>query len=207
VLKSIVWAITRNVHRGTLAAGWAGRVVAVLVVLWPFVQQSLIGARPAGLDYVLAVIVAMFLWSGATAAIASARVRSRLPSLSARQLARRTLAVPSDLPLSEAVRRAQEAQAGGIVTVTGAGSPVGVVNEAALLATPEDRRPWIATSAVARQLETGLSLPASLTGEDLIMAITRTPAAEYLLVEDDGSIYGVLAAADVDAAFRNAARA
>jgi hypothetical protein len=110
--------------------------------------------------------------------------------------------VPADLPLSEAVRRAQEAHAGSIVTVTGSGSPVGVVNEAALLATPDDRRPWMAVSAVSRTLEEGLTLPATITGEDLILALTRQPAAEYLLLEDDGSIYGVLSTADVDRAFR-----
>ena len=37
------------------------------------------------------------------------RLRRRLPRLVARDLARRTLAVPEDLPLAEAVRRAQEA--------------------------------------------------------------------------------------------------
>ena len=73
---------------------------------------------PDIVDYILAFIIAMFLWTGATAAINSARVRRRLPVLVARQLARRTLAVPGDLPLSEAVRRAQDAEAGGIVTVT-----------------------------------------------------------------------------------------
>lgn len=209
VLKSAIWAVTRDVHRGSILAGWVGRAVAVIVVLWPpFLERIFFpNSRPSVVNYFVVVIIAMFLWSGATAAITSARIRSRLPTLSARDLARRTLAVPSDLPLAEAVRRAQQAEAGGIVTVTGAGHPVGVVNEAALLATPEDRRPWIATSAVARQLESGLSLPASLNGEELIRAITETPAAEYLLVEDDGTIYGVLAASDVDEAFRNAARA
>lgn len=204
VLKSIVWGVTKNPHRGTYVAGWAGRVVAVLALLWPFFQRSLIGSEPQPLDYLVYVLIAMFLWGGATAAMTSARIRTRLPNLVARQLARRTLAVPGDLPLSEAVRRAQEAHAGSIVTTTSAGAPVGVVNEAALVATPEDRRPWMATSAVARHLDAGLALPADISGEDLIMAITRTPAAEYLLVESDGSICGVLATADVDAAFRRA---
>ena len=45
-------------------------------------------------------------------------------------------------------------------------------------------------------------LPVAIAGEDLVSAITRTPAHEYLLVEDDGSIYGVLTTADVDKAFR-----
>jgi CBS domain-containing protein len=134
--------------------------------------------------------------------MSSARLRERLPRLVARDLARRTLAVPDDLPLAEAVRRAQDAQAGSIVTVTGSGRPVGVVSEAALLATPEDRRPWVAVSTVARGIDDGLRLPATITGEDLVLAISRTPAAEYVLLEDDGTIYGVLSTADVDKAFR-----
>jgi Zn-dependent protease len=202
VLKSIVWGVTGSPHRGTIVAGWGGRVTAVAVIGWPLVQEQVLGTRPELLDFLLAFIVATFLWSGSTAAMASARLRSKLPRLVARDLARRTLAVPDDLPLAEAVRRAQEAHAGSIVTVTGSGRPVGVVSEAALLATPEDRRPWVAVSTVARSLDEGLSLPATITGEELVLAISRTPAAEYLLVEEDGTIYGVLSTADVDKAFR-----
>ncbi|MDP3894152.1 site-2 protease family protein [Nocardioides sp.] len=202
VLKSAVWRVTGNPHRGTIAAGWGGRITAVAVLLWPVTQEAVFGSPPDILDFVLSLVIAMFLWTGATSAMASARIRSRLPDLHARDLARRTLTVPDDLPLSEAVRRAQDAEAGSIVTITSNGRPVGVVNEAALLATPEDRRPWVAVSTVARTLGEGLSLPATITGEDLILAISRTPAAEYVLVEDDGTVYGVLSTADVDRAFR-----
>jgi Zn-dependent protease/CBS domain-containing protein len=202
VLKSLVWRLSGSVHTGTIAAGWGGRVTAVAVLLWPLAMQPLLGVRADALDFVLSAVIAAFLWTGATAAMSSARIRRRLPSLVARDLARRTLAVPDDLPLAEAIRRAREAQAGSLVTVTGAGRPVGVVNEQALLATPEERRPWVAVSTVARDLDEGLSLPATITGEELVRAITRTPAHEYLLVEDDGTIYGVLTAADVDKAFR-----
>ncbi|MFC4785061.1 site-2 protease family protein [Nocardioides sp. MAHUQ-72] len=207
VLKSAVWGATGNMHRGTIVAGWGGRVTAVAVLAWPFLQSVVLpsGRGPDPIDYFLAFIIAAFLWSGATAAMASARLRRRLPNLVARDLARRTLAVPDDLPLAEAVRRAQEAEAGSIVTVTGSGHPVGVVNEAALVATPEERRPWVAVSTVARTLGDGLSLPATLSGEELILALTRTPAAEYLLLEEDGSIFGVLATSDVDRAFRASA--
>jgi hypothetical protein len=45
-------------------------------------------------------------------------------------------------------------------------------------------------------------LPADIAGEELIVAISRRPADEYLLVEEDGSIFGVLATSDVDRAFR-----
>ncbi|MEI7057073.1 site-2 protease family protein [Nocardioides sp. CCNWLW239] len=202
LLKAGVWSVTGNINRGSIVAGWAGRVLAIIVLLWPFIQGQLIGIQPDLTRYVLAVIIGVFLWSGASAAIASAKVRLRLPLLVARDLARRTLAVPADLPLAEAVRRAHEAEAGSIVTVTSGGEPIGLVHEGALLATPEDRRPWMATSTVTRRLEEGLTLPADIDGEELIQAISKTPAPEYLLVEQDGSIYGVLVTSDVDAAFR-----
>jgi len=205
VLKAAVWGASGDQHRGTVVAGWGGRVTALAALSWPLFQEPLLGVTPDLLDFALALIVAMFLWSGSTAAITGAKVRRRLPALVARNLARRTLAVPADLPLAEAVRRAQDAEAGGIVTVTTAGQPVGVVNEAALLATPVERRPWVPVSAVARSLVPGLQLPVGIGGEELVMAINRTPAAEYLLVEEDGSVYGVLATADVDRAFREAA--
>ena len=204
VLKAAVWRATGRVHAGTMAAGWGGRAIAVLALTWPVWQESLLDVPADALDVILSLVVAAFLWSGASAAMNTARVRRKLPSLVARDLARRTLAVPVDLPLAEAVRRAREVQAGGIVTVTTAGTPVGVVNEQALLATPEDRRPWVPVSAVTRTVEAGVRLPVGITGEDLVRAITAHPATEYLLMEDDGSIYGVLATEDVDRAFREA---
>jgi Zn-dependent protease len=202
VLKAVVWGATGKEHRGTLVAGWGGRVTALLVLLWPLFQWEVLEIRPTIFDYLLVFVLGIFLWTGATAAMAHARLRSRLPHLVARPLARRTLTVPEDLPLSEAVRRAQEAGAGSIVTVSGSGTPVGLVSEQAVIATPDDRRPWVATSTVARTLEDGLTLPAGIAGEDLVLAISRRPSAEYLLVEEDGAIYGVLTTADVDRAFR-----
>ena len=50
-------------------------------------------------------MVALFLWTAASSALASAQARGKLPALVIRRLARRALAVPDDLPLAEAVRR------------------------------------------------------------------------------------------------------
>ncbi len=202
VLKAAVWKLTGRVDTGVVAAGWGGRVTALAVLLWPFVQESVTDIETTLLDMVLAFVIAMFLWTGASQAIAAARIRTRLGEVVARDLARRTLAVPDDLPLAEAIRRARDAEAGSIVTVSSDGRPLGVVDEAALRAMPEDRRPWVAVSAVTRTLEAGLRLPVAITGSELLHAIRRTPASEYLLVEPDGSVYGVLATADVERAVR-----
>ena len=201
VLRAAVWKITGNAHQGTIVAGWGGRVAAILVLAYPFGRQIVTGDPVAITDFVFALVIASFLWSGASASIMSARVRRRLPSLQARTLARRTLAVPHDLPLAEAVRRAQEEQAGSILVLDSAGRPSAIVNEASVLATPEDRRPWLPVSAVARTLEPGLTFSADISGEPLILAMQKAPATEYLLVDRDGSIFGVLVTEDVDKAF------
>lgn len=204
VFKAAVWKVTGSALRGVVAAAWAGRATAVVLLAWPLLAEAVLGLRPGVTDYVIAFLLAAFIWTTATSELSGARLRSRLPDLVARDLARRTLDVPHDLPLAEAVRRAREARAGGIVTVSAAGVPVGVVNEAALVATPEERRPWVPTSSVARSLEPGLSLPVGLRGEQLVDALNRAPAREYLLVQEDGSVYGVLSLADVDRAVRGA---
>ncbi len=201
VLRAAVWKATGNPHRATIVAGWGGRVAAVLALTFPIVQGPIMGRPALVTDYVLAFVIALFLWTGATQSIVSAKVRRRLPVLRARALARRSLSVPRELPLAEAVRQAQEAHAGSIVVLDVDGEITGIVNEAAVLATPEERRPWLAVSTVARTLDDGLRLPADLSGEPLIRAMQRTPASEYLLVEPDGSVFGVLVAEDVDRAF------
>jgi Zn-dependent protease/CBS domain-containing protein len=206
VLRAAIWKGSHNPHRATLVAAYAGRVVAVLVLLWPVGLGMVTGNQPSIIDYLVAVIIAAFLWSGASASIVSVKIRRRLPALKARPLARRVIAVPDDLSVAEAVRRAQEASAGAIVVHSADERVVGVVNESALLATPVERRPWQPVSAIARTVEEGLVLPADIFGEDLVKAITRTPAEEYLLVEEDGSIFGVLSTADVDRAFESGAQ-
>jgi Zn-dependent protease len=195
VLKSAVWRLSGRASTGTLVAGWAGRVLAVVVLVGAIAVGAL--SHDTLGSTVIWALIAGFLWMGASQAIAAAHLHDRLAEVDVRSLARRTLGVPEDLPLGEAVRRAQEAQAGSIVTLTGDGTPVGVVDERAVHATPPDRRPWLAVSTVTRRLEPGLTLPASISGDALLAALRNRPASEYVLLDDEGGIYGVLAAADV----------
>ncbi|HZC27460.1 MAG TPA: site-2 protease family protein [Actinopolymorphaceae bacterium] len=204
ILRAGVWAVTKRPHLGTTVAGWAGRVVAVVVLILPWTVFATSIGRPNLLNIVWSLVLAMFLWAGSTQALMSARVRGKLPALQARSLARRGVPVPSDLPLSEAIRRAQDASAGSLVVVDSDGRPTGLVSEAAVLATPEQRRPWISVGDVARKIEPGLVLSVDLAGEDLVRNMGGMPATEYLLVEPDGRIFGVLATADVDAALARA---
>jgi hypothetical protein len=147
------------------------------------------------------VAIAAFMWLSAGQALRSAKVRERLPAIQARALARRAIPIPPNLPLAEAIRRADLAQARALVVVDHDAKPIAIVNEGAVLATPEQRRPWIDAGSLARTLDPDMILSADLSGMDLIEAVRRAPASEYLLVEPSGQVYGVLATADLDHAF------
>lgn len=203
VLQAIVWRVSRRRSLGVVVAAWGGRVTALVAACYPLILLAM-GDEPQIFDYLLAFLVGTFLWSGATQAMVVSRVKAKLPAIQARTLARPAIGVPADLPLSEGIRRANEANAGSLLVITSDGSPTGVVNESAVLSTPLERRPWVSCGDLARRLEPGLLLPADLAGEPLLQAMQHTPATEYVLLESSGSVYGVLVTRDVDEAFRTA---
>jgi Zn-dependent protease len=205
VLRAILWRVTGNVGSATVMAAWSGRILAIALVIVPMYLSSSVSslsnfsiAGPYGLWL---IVVAIFMWMSAGQALRSAKIRQRLPSLQARSLARRAIPVQSTLPLAEAIRRAELAQARALVVVDHESKPIAIVNEGAVMATPEQRRPWVDAGSLARTLDDGMILSADLSGMDLIEAVSKVPASEYLLVEPSGQVYGVLARSDLDLAF------
>jgi Zn-dependent protease len=201
MLRAAIWKVTGRPGTSTIAAAWAGRVLAL--ALFVLVLAPPVEARIGGDMYTVVwlAVVAAFMWTGATQAIKATRFRERLPALQARRLARKAVSVAADTPLAEAIRRADESQARAVVVVDHEDKPIAILNETAVMATPPQRRPWIEAGSLARTLEPSLVLPADLSGMALLDAIRRAPASEYLLVEASGQVYGVLAARDVDLAF------
>ena len=201
MLRAVIWKLTGRPATSTIAAAWAGRVLAVALLAVPF----LIGAvNLTGGDLVEVIwlaVIAAFMWTGAGQAIKATKFRERLPALQARRLARKAVSVAANTPLAEAIRRADENQARAVVVVDHEDKPIAIVNETAVMATPPQRRPWIEAGSLARTLEPDLVLSADLSGMALLDAIRRAPATEYLLVEPTGQVYGVLATRDVDHAF------
>jgi len=200
VLRAALWKVTGKAGYSTVLAAWAGRILAVALVAVALVQPTGRFGLQGGYGLWL-VVVAVFMWMSAGQALRSAKVRERLPALQARALARRAIPIPSSLPLAEAIRRADLAQARALVVVDHEAKPIAIVNEGAVIATPEQRRPWIDAGSLARTLDPDMILSADLSGMDLIEAVRRAPASEYLLVEPSGQVYGVLATADLDHAF------
>src|SRR5690606_25924127 len=73
VLEAVVWSVTGDRHRGTVAAGWVGRAVAVGVLAWVLVEPLTRGAVPRMWSVVWGALVGAFLWSGADTALRAGR--------------------------------------------------------------------------------------------------------------------------------------
>ncbi|MGI8331878.1 site-2 protease family protein [Actinomadura scrupuli] len=209
LVRALIWKVTGRPRTGTVIVAWFGRGVAVLLLI-AGTFAAVFPAEPRGgggigadgwLMVLWAALISSFMWVGATQTLRDVRIRDRIPHLRARLLARPATLVTANVPLAEAVRRANQDGSGALVIVDYEGRPTGLVNERAVLATPHNRRPWIEVGDLSRGLDGDLTLSADLAGEELISAVRKAPASEYLLVEPTGQVYGVLAADDVNRVF------
>jgi len=199
VLRAIVWRLTGDDQKATRAAAWSGRIVAIVVL-----PVLLLGVLPAlgygdagPVSIVFAALIAAYVYTLATAALKRSQATSRLPLVSVAALARPALKVPADLPLAEAVRRAQAAGVRGLVVVDSADRLESVVSEAAVIATPEQRRPWVTVGTLGRRIEPGLLLDSALAGQDLLLAMGAMPATEYVTQDPVTGAVAVLSSQDV----------
>ncbi len=198
VLRAVVWRLTGDPTRATVASAQAGRgIAAVVIPVLVVVVLPLAGADGGLVSVLFAALVAAFLWTGATAALQSARLSRRLPGVTAGALARDAALVQTETPLSEALRRTHAAALQAIVVVDPAGRPVAVVSEKAVQGVPADRRPWVSVDGVSRRLEDGLVLTPDLTGEPLLERMRALPSGEYLVRDPAGGPVRVLATRDV----------
>ena len=199
LLRAALQGLGVSARHSTAVAAWSGRVVALgVLALGVSVRDPDWGATSS----VIGAVLALYLWMGAGRSVRIAALLERIPLLRAGDLLRPGLFVPTGTSVAEALHRAWDSQARGLVTVDDTGRPMGIVDEARAGAVPPERRPWLAVDEVARPLEEGLTLPVDLHGEDLVAALRATPSREYLVVHPDGSAAGILAAADVAAALQ-----
>ena len=201
VLEAAVWRATGDRATGTVVAGWAGRLLAVgivLAALAPFAQ----GRSPDLLLVVWAVLIAPMLWSGAGQAIASARVRRRAQGLSVAGLARPAGVVPLAASVDDVlgVLSDADAQRRGVVWVLAAdGSVVGALDPRAAMSVPPQRRAVVAVGSVAAAHDPRAVIGLHLAGDDLVNVLRTLPGEVYAVV-DRGRVVASLHATDVLAA-------
>lgn len=190
VLEAAVWKVTGDRSQGTLAAGWCGRVVAVLLLLWMVGRPLLRGEQPQLTNVVWSAMIAALLWQGATAAIGVARLRR-----SAAMLRLEPLVEPAEVRPDDDMSwwHLTDDDPRHLVAVDETGTLAGVL-------TPEHRRS-LRTSAppqgtplrsVVTVLDPVVALPSSAQGTDLLTALATRPARQYLVTDDAGHVVGVV---------------
>ena len=193
IVETIVWKATGSQDRGTLAAGWAGRLIAAAlaaaIILPPFLQ----GRTPDFSLLLITALVSGFLWMGAGASIANARMRLRLPAVSAAALMEPAIQLPAGTPVAE-VRRAAAAAGPGTTLVLTAptGQPEAIVDPGALAAVPADFAAQTPASAVARALAPGAYIPDAANGQELIAYLSKLEGSEYAVINREGTVVGLL---------------
>lgn len=204
IVESAVWKATGSQEKGTVAAGWAGRVIVILLVAAVIGIPLLMGNQPGFQLVLITVLVAGFLWLGASGAIADARMRMRLTDVSAGRLAVPAVGLPA-ASSAAAVRAALNTAVGGraaVVLVDAHGRPEAVVDQSALDSVPPEAAGATPASAVARALAPGAYVPVSAEGRELVQYLAQLAGNEYAVVDRHGQVTGLLHQATVVAAIR-----
>lgn len=81
ILRAAVWKVAGSSVTGTTVAAWVGRALAVAVISIPLLFYLMAGQPPSIWGLVWTLILASFIWMGASQALRVARVRARLPQL------------------------------------------------------------------------------------------------------------------------------
>ena len=108
--------------------------------------------------------------------LAQAQPRRREAAVADRSGRRaKAVTVDANLPLSEALRRAQAEDVTAVIVADSSGRPWAVMNGAAADAVPAERRPWTTINQVSRPIEDGMRIPESLGGQELMERLSQTP--------------------------------
>ena len=159
IVSALVWRVTGRRGTGFVVAGWLGRAVAVATVGWFVVLPFLTGQPGDAFGMVFPIVIAAFLWQGATGAIRAGRIH-----VATSQPASEVLEPLVVLPATTTVAQMDQALSSGrlrptpeprdpagrvwLVTSDDRGWPAGVVEPDATRAVPADARPRTTLAAV-----------------------------------------------------------
>lgn len=149
ILDALIWRLTGSRSAGLVVAGWCGRVLAVLLVTWAVVLPLARGGTPDTFYVLWSVIIAGFLWFGATGAIARARSGRLFARVRIRDVLRPVQVVSDEV---DATRLPRDTD---MVVVNREGHAWGVITQADLHTIPLPSVQQVSAAALARVQPTG----------------------------------------------------
>ncbi|MEC5191364.1 MULTISPECIES: site-2 protease family protein [unclassified Arthrobacter] len=195
LVESAVWKLTGSQEKGTVAAGWGGRIIVIALVAWFVALPLLRGTRPDISLMLITALVGSFLWMGASASIQQARLRGRLPLVEAGALAEPAVGLPEWGTVADLLALAPDPGTGAapaVVLYRPDGHPVAVVDGGAVATVPADAAASTPLTAVSYALGAGAYVPSWSKGEELIQYLAKLDGAEYAVVDRAGTITGLL---------------
>lgn len=204
LLEALVWRVTGDRSTATWVAGWAGRVVAVVIVAWGLSPLVLDGQRVTVTRFAWIVIIALFLWQGATHAITAGRHGRTAARLRLGDVARPVAAVRPQTLLAEVPWDRSQLW----VVQPDGGSPVALVHPATLAKVAAADRTTVPASAVALRMPEGwaVRLGPDAMFEEVLHVMRSTGAGVVCLLDDEGRPWGAVASTDLDRGGRAPAR-
>ncbi|GGK75376.1 site-2 protease family protein [Ornithinimicrobium pekingense] len=204
LLEALAWRITGDRSTATWVAGWAGRAVAVLVVLWGLSPLVLDGQRVSITRFAWVFIIALFLWQGAGQAVRAGRHGRTAARLRLGDVARPVAVVAPQTPLAEVPWE----QAQLWVVQPDGGEPEALVHPATMASVPDADRARVPASAVALRMPEGWAVRAGpdTLFEQVLEVMRATGAGVVCLLDDDGRPWGAVASTDLNRAGRASAR-
>ncbi|WP_324652811.1 site-2 protease family protein [Georgenia sp. H159] len=203
VLEAVVWRVTGDRLAGMTAAGWGGRVVAVLVVVVGLGRPFMLGLRPTIFTVLWVTLLAGYLWTSSSQAVNVALARRSAAGLDLRAIAEPAVALPASATVS-AVDGAGDRR---IVLLDDDGRVCGIVDPSVLAQVPPSARPGTPLSAVAAVLPPS-SVVTQLVGAAGVAAAAEAARTSPLVVLVDGpaGVVGVLGVARLEEALRRPRR-
>jgi Zn-dependent protease len=203
LVDSLVWRITGKRESGLIAAGWCGRVVTILVVLI-FVGRPLLNGQPPDLfSLVWAFFIGAFLWVGATNAIRSGRGSRLLAGIRIDSVWRRAASLPARASAAQALDLRLSAPGGTAVVVEDdLRNPIGLLDDDALRAIPEQSRASVSVTSVMLRQPDGWVVEATPDQSiaTVVGAMQRLGIGAVPVRGPDGRIDGIVLAGDLEAA-------
>ena len=200
LVDSLVWRVTGSRESGLIAAGWCGRAVTILVVLW-FVGRPLLGGRPPTLfDMAWVLLIGSFLWSGASNAIRGGHGSRLLAGIRIDAVWRRAVPLPASASAAQALL---VRNSGAIVVVEDdEGRAVGLLDDEALQAIPEPSLAGVSVTSVMRRQPQGWVAEAApeQSVAPVVMVMQRLGVGAVPVRGPDGRIAGIVLAGDLEAA-------
>ncbi|MCC3269362.1 site-2 protease family protein [Arthrobacter gengyunqii] len=197
IVESAVWKATGSQDKGTVAAGYAGRIIAVLLAAAVLVPPYLRGQSPDLQVVLLTALISSFLWMGAGASIQNARVRLRLPHVSAGALMSPAHSLRAGSPVSHARELLAAQPETALVITAPTGQPWAIADRGAVALVPDNLAESTPVDAAARPLAPGAYVPVAAAGSELVEYLAKLQGSEYAVIDRDGAVVGLLTQAVV----------